>query len=307
MKRLIVALALLLILLLILAPSFRNLEHASLDPQRDQADPAHYLKQDQGLVWYERAGPPTGQTVLLVHGFSVPSHIFDPTFRALADAGFDVIRFDLYGRGRSDRPAGDYDRKRFEQQIEGVLSALKVRAPVDMVGLSMGGALVASYATQHPAQVRRVVLIDPFNTARDISPLHLPLVGEWLMRVKLLPAMAAGQMSDFVAPEKFPDWSARYAEQMRYEGFGRAILSTLRHTIPVDPLPSFVALGASGKPVLLIWGEQDQTTPYAQHTRVQQALGKPQFLSVPNAGHLPHLEQPQLVEPVLLAFLQPDA
>jgi pimeloyl-ACP methyl ester carboxylesterase len=90
---------------------------------------------------------------------------------------------------------------------------------------------------------------------------------------------------------------------MRSFGFGRAILSTLRHTITRDPLPSFRAVGAQRRPVLLIWGEQDQTVPYALSTRVREALGEHQFLSVAQAGHLPHLERPEVVEPALLAFL----
>ena len=60
---------------------------------------------------------------------------------------------------------------------------------------------------------------------------------------------------------------------------------------------------ASAPPVLLVWGEQDHTTPYAQSDLVRQALGEHQFLSVADAGHLPHLERPEVVGPALLAFL----
>jgi len=115
--------------------------------------------------------------------------------------------------------------------------------------------------------------------------------------------MAVGQLSDFAHPERFPEWADRYREQMRYIGFGRAILSTLRHVITRDPMPTYQAVGAQRRPVLLVWGEQDRTTPYAQNTRVRQALGEHEFLTVADAGHLPHLEHPEVVEPALLAFL----
>jgi pimeloyl-ACP methyl ester carboxylesterase len=116
--------------------------------------------------------------------------------------------------------------------------------------------------------------------------------------------MAAGQATDFVHPERFPDWSERYRAQMRSFGFGRAILSTLREVATRDPLPAYRAVGAQQRPVLLVWGEQDQTVPFALSAGVREALGAHQFLAVADAGHLPHLERPEAVEPVLLEFLR---
>ncbi len=104
-------------------------------------------------------------------------------------------------------------------------------------------------------------------------------------------------------PERFPKWADRYREQMRYVGFGRAILSSLRHVITRDPMPTYRAVGAQQRPVLLIWGEQDQTVPYALSAGLRQALGEHQFLPVADAGHLPHLERPEVVDPALLSFL----
>ena len=63
-----------------------------------------YVSLGAGVTHFELAGPPDAQTVVLVHGFSVPYYIWDPTFDALAAAGFRVLRYDLFGRGWSDRP-----------------------------------------------------------------------------------------------------------------------------------------------------------------------------------------------------------
>lgn len=282
---------------------WRNSEWRPLDEAARAAVPGAHVRLGEGLVHYEQAGPADGPPVLLVHGFSVPSYIYDPTFAVLAEAGHRVIRFDLYGRGTSDRPRGDYNMARFTRQIDELLDALGIDGPVDLVGLSMGGAVVAAYAVQHPQRVRRVVLIDPMATSHDIGLLRWPLLGEYLFRVAMLPGMAAGQATDFVHPERFPDWSERYRAQMRSFGFGRAILSTLRHVITRDPLPDYRALGAQGRPVLLVWGTQDQTVPFALSARVREVLGDHQFLPVPEAGHLPHLERPEVVEPDLLWFL----
>jgi pimeloyl-ACP methyl ester carboxylesterase len=293
----------LLVVLVALPLLVRNSEWHTLNVAARSGATGAHVQLSEGLVHYEIAGPKSAPPVLLVHGFSVPSYIFDPTFAALVAAGHRVIRFDLYGRGTSARPRGDYDIARFTRQIDELLTALDVRGPVDLVGLSMGGPIVAAYTVEHPERVRRLVLLDPMASTRDPGMLQWPLVGEYLFRVAVLPGMAAGQSSDFAHPERFPGWADRYREQMRYCGFGRAILSTLRHVITRDPMPTYQAVGAQRRPVLLIWGEQDHTTPYAQSVKVRQALGEHLFLSVADAGHLPHLERPEVVEPALLAFL----
>ena len=293
----------LLIALVALPLVVRNSEWHALDDASRAGTTGAYVQLGEGQVHYEMAGPDTAPPVLLVHGFSVASYIYDPTFVALVAAGHRVIRFDLYGRGTSARPHGDYDIPRFTRQVDELLSALHVQGPADLVGLSMGGAIVAAYTVEHPERVRRLVLIDPLASSRDAGLLQWPLLGDYIFRVSVLPGLAAGQLSDFVHPERFPDWANRYREQMRYFGFGRAILSTIRHVVTRDPMPTYRAVGAQRRPVLLIWGEQDQTVPYALSAAVRQALGEPLFLSVADAGHLPHLEHPEVVDPVLLAFL----
>jgi pimeloyl-ACP methyl ester carboxylesterase len=294
----------LLIALVALPLVLRNSEWHALDDAARSGTTGAYVQLSEGQVHYQMAGPGMAPPVLLVHGFSVPSYIFDSTFATLVAAGHRVIRFDLYGRGTSDRPRGDYDIHRFTRQIDELLTALKVQGPVDLVGLSMGGAVVAAYTVEHPDRVRRLVLIDPFARSRDVGLLQWPLLGDYLFRLSVLPGLAAGQSSDFVHPERFPDWADRYREQMRYFGFGRAILSTLRHVITRDPMPTYRAVGAQQRPVLLIWGEQDRTIPFALSAEVRKALGEHQFLAVPDAGHLPHLERPGMVDPVLLSFLE---
>jgi pimeloyl-ACP methyl ester carboxylesterase len=100
-----------------------------------------------------------------------------------------------------------------------------------------------------------------------------------------------------------PGWAERFQPQMRYDGFGRAILSTIRHVTPVSSLPDFEKVGKAGLPVLLVWGQRDTTLPYAQHDAVQRAIPQAQFLSLPGLGHLPVVEDPAAVDPQIAAFL----
>ena len=75
------------------------------------------------MTHYQLAGPPAVHTVVLVHGFSVPYYIWDPTFDGLVAAGFRVLRYDLFGRGWSDRPDARYDPNFFDEQLVQLLGA----------------------------------------------------------------------------------------------------------------------------------------------------------------------------------------
>ena len=65
----------------------------------------NYIELENGYTYFEEANQDsvTG-TVVLVHGFSVPSYILETTFNSIKNKGFRVIMMDLYGRGFSDNP-----------------------------------------------------------------------------------------------------------------------------------------------------------------------------------------------------------
>ncbi len=88
-------------------------ERKELDEEARIAAGGQFIQLSQGMVHYELGGEPNRPLVVLVHGFSTPSYIWEPTFQALIQAGFQVLRFDLYGRGYSDRPDTDYDLELF--------------------------------------------------------------------------------------------------------------------------------------------------------------------------------------------------
>ncbi|MBL3562611.1 alpha/beta fold hydrolase, partial [Rhodovulum sulfidophilum] len=55
------------------------------------------------LVW---EGPAEGPVLVLLHGLTIGSHMLDRLAGGLAARGYRVLRYDLYGRGFSDRPRG---------------------------------------------------------------------------------------------------------------------------------------------------------------------------------------------------------
>jgi alpha-beta hydrolase superfamily lysophospholipase len=109
-------------IVVIALPLALETERLEMDDQARQLAPGAFVQLTRGRVHYELAGPEDGRLVVLVHGFSVPSFVWDPTFEALVSRGFRVLRYDLYGRGFSDRPDTAYDRALYVEQLRELLA-----------------------------------------------------------------------------------------------------------------------------------------------------------------------------------------
>src|SRR3982751_5534470 len=149
----------------------RNPERADLDASPRQGVPGKFVTLGDGITHYDVAGPDSGQRVMLVHGFSVPSYIWDSTVTALSGAGFRVARYDEYGRGYSDRPDVAYTADLYDRQLLQLLDSLGWRDRVNIVGLSMGGSVTGTFAGRHPERVRSLTLIDPVAGQSRAAPL----------------------------------------------------------------------------------------------------------------------------------------
>jgi pimeloyl-ACP methyl ester carboxylesterase len=271
--------------------------------------PGEFVELPDGVVHYEFGGLEGGLPVVLVHGFSVPYFIWDPTFSALAKAGFRVLRYDLYGRGYSDRPHLHYDLDLFTRQLDCLLDALGIERPVDLAGLSMGGPIAAGFAVRHPKRVRRLVLVDPVVVSLRPFPAGLKLamipgLGELFFSLVGTGQLLKSMAGDFFDSRQVEEFFERYRPQMAYKGFKRAILSSLRNGM-LDGAPEiYEALGQQSRPVLFLWGREDRTVPFDHSQIAREAVPQAVFHAIEQAGHIPHYERAEAVNPILIDFLQ---
>lgn len=282
-----------------------NRERASLDAAARAAAPGKFARLTDGVTHYELAGGnDDGRTVVLLAGATVPYYIWDSTAAALSGHGFRVLRYDYYGRGYSDRPVLRYDLATYDRQLTELLDTLGIHAPVDIGGVSMGGAIAASFADRHPDRVRTITLVDPAIGISGATPFPLRTVFTGNLALTFgASSMARGQLDDFVHPERYPDWVSRYETQMRYKGFRRSILETQRHDVMKRPARSFQTLARSGIPMLLLWGKEDHTVPISFSDTIRAVFPHAEFHAIEGAGHLPHIEQAAVVDSILLEFL----
>src|SRR5438067_3773287 len=98
-------------------------ETLNMDDAARRGVSGSFVRLSDGVTHYQLGGPAAGATLVLIPGFSTPYNVWDPTYDGLTAAGARVLRYELYGRGWSDRPSARYDADFYDRQIVDLLNA----------------------------------------------------------------------------------------------------------------------------------------------------------------------------------------
>lgn len=288
--------------------SFRT-ETRELNDDTRRMTGGSFVQLPDGVTHYELSNITRDHTVVLVHGFSVPYFIFDPTFHFLSHNGFRVLRYDLFGRGFSDRPNTQYTIDLFVKQLSDLLDALRFNHPVCLIGLSMGGIISAAFTARYPGRVEKLILIDPAGArpvplSRMFKVLTKPVIGEAILFIIGRRGMVRNIASDFFDKNLVEHFEQRYLIQMQFKGFKRAILSTIRNNMLGSFIDRYRQVGSAGKPVMLLWGRHDTTVPLKHSEDICAAIPNVEFHIMEDCSHIPHYEKPEETNIILLEFLR---
>ena len=274
---------------------------ASLELEADAA----FIELSEGFTYYRMTDQDECATPdVLVHGFSVPSYIWKPTYDFLAGKGRCVIMLDLYGRGFSDNPNVAYTDTLFATQVLELLDALGVERAA-FFGLSNGGRVVSQIAGLAPERVARLVYVAS-SGFRDVTRATDTSVSQQEIDelIKKYPELPAGQLSDFKDPTNFQDWDEKYAELLVHKGFARALISTRKNHDSRELDRIHASLQTSEIPVATIWGDSDTVVVYAGFAdKIGRLLPKRREFFIKDSGHLPHMENPVQFEVALTIIL----
>jgi pimeloyl-ACP methyl ester carboxylesterase len=277
-----------------------------------QAFPERYhqrLETPYGVTHYESAGTLDRPIIVLIHGVSGPMSVWDETTKTLLAHGYRVIRYDLFGRGFSERKAATtYDLPLYVHQLESLLNGIVGPSPIALVGSSFGAIVASEFTLQQPKRVRGLVLIGPAG-----FPIKTPLLGK-LRDVPLLGAAlsrVAGKQTILEQNRKYfsnrqppPDFWRYFEAQLDVTGTLDAMLATMRHAPVQSYVDSYRALGRSNVPVGVIWGRQDVTFPYQNHETLLAAIPSGRLVTIDEAAHLPQVEQPQPTNDAIVSYLE---
>lgn len=152
---------------------------------------------------------------------------------------------------------------------------------VDLVGMSMGGRLAAQFTAEHRRRVRKLVLV---------APAGLDVPGYPLL--------------DFskIAPEDILSYLTtdipRILEHSTGPGDPRDSTSFVRLLPSIMDTKFTRWLHRITIPSMLVWGDQDRTTPIQQSQEWLRRIPGLQFHRVPGSGHLVMDEKPEVVEAI---------
>ena len=221
-----------------------------------------------------------------------------PPLRA---AGYRVACTDLRGHGDSDATFTSYG----DQETAGDVIALlgELGGPAVVVGNSMAAGAAAIAAAERPELVSGLVLAGPFVRNPRTSPMR-----RLLLRVAMAPPWAAITWKSYLPklyagrrPTDFSEYRDQVIASIRRPGYAKAFSRTTR----TSHNPAQARLAEVTAPALVVMGEQDPDfpDPRAEADWIARTLHA-QVVMVPDAGHYPQSQRPDITTSAVLSFLE---
>jgi pimeloyl-ACP methyl ester carboxylesterase len=250
-------------------------------------------------VFYRRAGAPE-VPVLYLHGLPTSSDDWIPFLERTGGLAPDLIGF-----GRSSKGGHlDYSIQGHADFLERFLAALGVtRVGVVAHDWGAGGGLVL--AQRQPELIERLVLIDPlpllegFHWGRTARLLRRPLLGELLMGATTRWVLARTLRSAAVSPGAWSQDRLRSVWEQFDQGTQRAVLRLHRAADERRLAQAGAGLSALDVPALVMWGERDPWFEPRFADAYGAVLPRSTVQRVPDAGHWPWLDRPELIDRVV--------
>lgn len=300
--RRVVAVLLAAVALLLLVNVRTDLSLEELKPKYESAA-SKFAPIDGVNVHYrdEGSGPP----LVLVHGTSSSLHTWDGWVAKLSTHR-RVIRLDLPGYGLTGpAPDHDYSAARYARVVAKLLDHLGVER-ADVAGNSLGGRIAMTFALDHPARVRKLVLIDAAGLSGQRLPgifrlARTPVLNRLLRWVTPRMIVEKNVAEVYGEPSRVTDELVdRYYDLLRREGNRQATIDRFMNLADPD---LDARLGEIHVPVLLEWGARDVWIPLPFAHRLQSAIAGAKLVTYPDCGHVPMEELPDATAADADAFL----
>jgi pimeloyl-ACP methyl ester carboxylesterase len=261
------------------------------------------LHLDGGDIYVSQDGPRDAPALVLIHGLGGSTRWWDRLVPMLATS-YRVIRIDLLGHGRSAKPAGGgYAIPQQGHRVGRALDQLGVKHAI-VVGHSTGGYVATALAEQRGDLVTALALIDTgprmdaFISDGPVGKLvFTPVLGQLLWRIRtdglLRRSLSTGFAPGFQIPQQFVD----DLHGMTYHSLTAASQASDDY-LNQRPMPE--RLNGLGKPLLVIFGEQDQRWRSSSSAALYRTVAGARVELLPGVGHSPMFEDPSRTAALLL-------
>ena len=278
--------------------------------------PVHYLPltvygHDVRMAYMDvpPAATPNGHAVVLLHGMNFYGEYWSGTIDVLRKAGFRVVVPDQVGFGRSSKPIIPYTLSDMAFNTRQILETLKIPKAA-VVGHSMGGMVAARFGLLYPDVAERLVLYNQIGLT-DARLQRPPTPTDQVYR-QLLNQTYDGVYRGIA--RYFVNGMPKEAETYVLRQFGWTLSGNWPEAAMVRALAQQMVYE---DPVVYDWanikvktleigGDKDGPDFPALAKHVADTIPGAQLVLIPNVGHVPHFEAPEIFHRELLKFLTSD-
>ena len=253
-----------------------------------------FVEVDGGRIYYETTGE--GTPLVFIHDGILHSETWDEQFAEFGRS-FRVVRWDRRGYGKSPAPQAPFSHV---DDLLALMKSLKIERAI-LIGCSAGGMLALHFTLDHPTMVSTLVLVGPIVSGLAFSD-HFANRGG---RGSPPPGSSIDQRIEYWT--KTDPWITAPTSTA-----AKAKMRRLMTANPTNGLggsfarwsaPALGRLAQIKVPTLLIAGESDIPDVHSHMGAIQAAIPGTRRVVLPHAGHLPHLEIPQVFNAEVRKFL----
>ena len=172
-----------------------------------------------------------------------------------------------------------------------------------LAGLSMGGIVAMELIRQAPDRIRRIALLDtnPFPEPPERATLRQALI-EKVMNGNLRKVMCEEVMPNYLADGSVKGPIPKLCLEMA-EALGPEVFAEQFRAVQSRPDQSEMLRGIA-VPALVLCGQEDRLCPVDRHEFMHDVIHGSRLVVIPDAGHLPTLEQPAKTNEALREWLR---
>ena len=239
-----------------------------------------------------------GKSLMLIAGSGASMDMWDPQLLKQLSVNHTVIIFDSRGKGQTSvGTVKNMTMYQFANDTAGLIDALEIKEPVDVLGASFGGFIAQELVLSHPDKVNRLILYASDCSGKIAVPSRpAPFASTPIDQARIV--------ADMIFPEQ---WKKEHPNYLSY--------------MPLVPIPSLAAIQLEGQaisswkgscdrvanihnPTLVIVGTEDEIVPPSYSLPLAEKIPGAWFIQIKGGGHGLMYQYPEKLSRIILTFLK---